>query len=378
MNRLMVQGSLVALTLGVAACGGGTQPQTPTVAPLAAVAGPTMPYKLGTFEQGGTPMLGLVLRDAQVVDIVRANQAFQAGNAAAPTLEAPADLKALIATYEAGWKDRLAEIARAIPENGAPDYVYAMASLKPLPPVRPGLMLNAGGNYSEHSQGIAANQARQGQREAPTAPAVSAPGIWERGEDGPRDNPYLFLKSPTVVAGATDAIEMPRGRERIDFECEFVAVIGKTTKYVPVSAAGDHIFGYSIQIDVSDRGGRGDRKMGGSDWLVGKNHDSFGPIGPVIVPKEFLKDPLNTRHTFTLNGEVMQDSNTSRMDYNVYQLVSYASNILTLNPGDMIAGGSPAGTNIERAEPRWMRAGDKAVCTIEGIGQQVHDVVAAR
>jgi 2,4-diketo-3-deoxy-L-fuconate hydrolase len=127
---------------------------------------------------------------------------------------------------------------------------------------------------------------------------------------------------------------------------------------------------------VSDRGGRGDRKMGGSDWLVGKNHDTFGPLGPFIVPKEFLKDPMNTRHVFTLSGTVMQDSNTNRMDHNIHELLSYASNILTLNPGDIVSGGSPAGTNIERAEPRWMRAGDTAVCEIEGIGKQTHPVVA--
>ena len=129
---------------------------------------------------------------------------------------------------------------------------------------------------------------------------------------------------------------------------------------MPVANAADYIFGYTVQIDVSDRGGRGDRKMGGSDWLIGKNHDTFGPLGPFIVPKEFVKDPMNTRHTFTLNDQVMQDSNTNRMDHNIYELLSYASNILTLNPGDVISGGSPAGTNIERAEPRWMRAGDTA------------------
>jgi len=106
------------------------------------------------------------------------------------------------------------------------------------------------------------------------------------------------------------------------------------------------------------------------------NHDTFGPLGPFIVPKEFVKDPTNIRHTFTLNGDVMQDSNTSRMDHNVYELLHYASNILTLNPGDIISGGSPAGTNIERAEPRWMRAGDTAQCSIEGIGVQKHAVVA--
>jgi 2-keto-4-pentenoate hydratase/2-oxohepta-3-ene-1,7-dioic acid hydratase in catechol pathway len=84
---------------------------------------------------------------------------------------------------------------------------------------------------------------------------------------------------------------------------------------------------------------------------------------------------MNTRHTFTLNGEVMQDSNTSRMTHNIYELLHYASNILTLRPGDIIAAGSPAGTNIERAEPRWMRAGDTAVCEIAGIGVQRHSVI---
>ncbi len=127
---------------------------------------------------------------------------------------------------------------------------------------------------------------------------------------------------------------------------------------------------------MSDRGGRGDRKMGGSDWLVGKKHDTFGPLGPFIVPKGFVKDPMNIRHTFTLNDQVMQDSKTNRMSHNIFELLRYASNILTLRPGDVIADGSPAGTNIERAEPRWMRAGDTATCTIEGIGTQTHPVVA--
>ena len=169
---------------------------------------------------------------------------------------------------------------------------------------------------------------------------------------------------------------MPRGRTNIDFECEFAVVIGRPAKYVPTARAADYIFGYTAHHDVSDRGGRGDRKMGGSDWLIGKNHDTFGPLGPYIVPKEFLSAPMKTRHTMSLNGMVMQDSNTDRMSHNIHELLSYASNIVTLNPGDVIAGGSPAGTNIERAEPRWMRAGDTAKCEIEGIGALNNPVVA--
>ena len=240
------------------------------------------------------------------------------------------------------------------------------------------MQLNGGGNYVEHTEGIAANQARGGgaRPAAPAAAAQTAPGIWERKAGDTRDNPYLFQKSPTVLIGARDHIVMPRGRTNIDFECEFSVVIGKRARYVPVANAADYIFGYTAHHDVSDRGGRGDRKMGGSDWLVGKNHDTFGPLGPVIVPKEFITNPMNVRHTMLLNGEVMQDSNTSRMSHNIYELLSYASNILTLNPGDVIAGGSPAGTNIERAEPRWMRAGDTATCRIEGIGELINPVVA--
>ena len=362
----------VALMLAVAVAG-CSQPTG------AQSGGAPVPFKLGTFERNGQAFVGVVLRDTQVVDIAQANAAFEAGNASAPKLAAPGDMKRLIARYDAEWKDRLGAIARNVTAAAsAPAYAYALTTLRTLPPVRPSVQLNAGGNYVEHTDGIAANQARGGgARGAPPAPAAqTAPGIWERRAGDTRDNPYLFQKSPTVLIGNRDPIVVPRGRTNIDFECEIGVVIGKPAKYVATANAADYIFGYTAHHDVSDRGGRGDRKMGGSDWLIGKNHDTFGPLGPFIVPKEFIKAPMNTRHTMTLNDQVMQDSNTDRMSHNIYELLSYASNILTLNPGDVIAGGSPAGTNIERAEPRWMRAGDTAKCAIEGIGELINPVVA--
>jgi 2,4-diketo-3-deoxy-L-fuconate hydrolase len=358
--------SALALAAGLAACGSGIEAQ-PGASPA---------YKLGTFERSGRVYVGLVLRDTQVVDIAAANAAFEANTASATKLAPPADMKALIARYDGEWKARLAAIARDVASaNSAPPYVADLGQLRVHPPVRPSLILNAGGNYVEHTAGIAAQQQRAGAAPAAASQAETAPGIWVRPAGDTRDNPYLFQKSPTVVIGPFDPIVMPRGRTNIDFECEFSVVIGKPAKYVPIASAADHIFGYTVQIDVSDRGGRGDRKMGGSDWLIGKNHDTFGPLGPFIVPKEFVADPMNVRHTFTLNDAVMQDSNTSRMSHNIHELLHYASNILTLNPGDVIAGGSPAGTNIERAEPRWMRAGDTAICAIEGVGTQRHSVV---
>ena len=348
-------------------------------------------FKLGTFDQGGRTFVGLVLRDAQIVDIARANAAYEQGNASAQKLTAPADMKQLIMRYDSEWRTRLMAIARTVPATGAPAYVYAVSAVKILPPVRPSVQLNAGGNYVEHEQGIATNQARGaaaaapaargggggGRGATPAAPAaVSAPGIWERKPGDTRDNPYLFLKSPSVIIGNNDPIVVPRGRVQIDFECEFATVIGKPAHYVPIDRAADYIFGYTAHHDVSDRQGRGDRKMGGSDWLIGKNHDTFGPLGPYIVPKEFIRDPMNTRHTMYLNGMVMQDSNTRNMSHNIWELLSFASNITTLNPGDVISGGSPAGTNLERADPRWMRAGDTAKCDIEGIGALSNPVVA--
>jgi 2,4-diketo-3-deoxy-L-fuconate hydrolase len=342
----------------------------------AAQAGTPQPYKLGLFKQQGRTFVGVVLEDTKVIDLGKANAAYEAKNASAKKLAMPADIIELI-TRDAELKPRLAAVASDVAKAANPPaYVFQASSLETLSPLKPSIILNAGGNYVEHTQGIAAQQQRAGGAPpSPTPPVVSAPGIWERKPDDTRENPYLFLKSPTTVTGPFDPIRIPVGRTRIDFECEFNIVIGKTADHVPMDKVADHIFGYTIQIDVSDRGGRGDRKMGGSDWLVGKNHDTFAPLGPYVVPKEFVKDPLNLKQTFTLNGEVMQDSNTSRMNHNIYELLHYASNILTLRPGDLIAGGSPAGTNIERAEPRWMRAGDNAVCTIESIGSQKHAVV---
>jgi len=310
----------------------------------------------------------------------------------------------------AEFAPRLRALAAANESVQNAAYIRRIDAVKILPPVRPAIILNAGANYPEHAAGIVQENARAagaarppgappagappaggppaaggppgggppGAGGPPRAASQTAPGIWERpaGDTRP-DNPYLFLKSPTTVVGARDDVVIPRGREQIDWECEFAVVVGKPAKNVPVANAADYVFGYSIEFDVSDRGGRGDRKMGGGpDWLIQKNHDTFGPIGPFIVPKEFVPQPTNVRHYFMLNGEIKQDSNTSRMEYNLWEMLSYASNIMTLSPGDMLSLGSPAGTNIERANPRWMKAGDVGTCIVEGIGEQKHNIVA--
>jgi len=335
------------------------------------------PFKLGTFDQRGRVFIGAVLRDSQVIDIASANEAFERRDPARAKLTIPSDMKELIGKYESGLKDRLYAIVSDVAGTSTPpQYVYALKDLKVLPPVRPALILNAGGNYTEHTQGAEQQQrAARGTAAPADAPLPkSVPGIWERKPGDERVNPYLFLKAPTAVIGNGDAIRVPEGRVQIDYECEIDVVIGKPARHVPLERAADYIFGYTIQNDVSDRGGRGDSRFGGSDWLIGKNHDTFAPLGPYIVPKEFIKDPMKLRQSLTLNGEVRQDSNTSRMDHNIYEMLQYASNIMSLHPGDVISMGSPPGTNLDRSDKRWMRPGDTVVCTIEGIGSMTNPV----
>jgi 2-keto-4-pentenoate hydratase/2-oxohepta-3-ene-1,7-dioic acid hydratase in catechol pathway len=371
--------------------------------------------------------VGLVLQDTRVLEIAAANAAFEKRNGKAPRLEVPADMNELIARYEQDVGPRLREIAAANADSAAAPYAHPLASVKILPPMRPAVILNAGANYPEHAQGIVEQAARAaaeaGQRSGgavgppgvtgapegpaglggpggpgsaggpgntggpgrpgagpPRGPVGSAPGLWEHPESDKRpDNPYLFLKSPSVVVGADDDVVVPKGRDEIDWECEFAVVVGRQAKNVSVADAASYIFGYSIEFDVSDRGGRNDRKMGGGpDWLIQKNHDTFAPIGPFIVPKEFVPNPMSTRHYFSLNGEIKQDANTSRMEYNIWEMLSYATNVLTLHPGDLISMGTPPGTNIEKSNPRWMKPGDVGVCVVEGVGAQHHNIVAQK
>jgi len=143
--------------------------------------GAPVAFKVGTFERGGQPFVGLVLKDTQAVDIGPANAAYERANASAPKLTIPGDMKQLIANYDTAWKGRLAAIAKDVSTSKtAPSYAYAVDTLTILPPVRPSVILNAGGNYVEHTEGIAAQQQRAGAAPEQASQATSAPGIWER------------------------------------------------------------------------------------------------------------------------------------------------------------------------------------------------------
>ena len=240
-------------------------------------------------------------------------------------------MKQLIVRYESGVRARIVEIVRAVTAQSAkpPSYVYALTAVKTLPPIMyPTVMLNAAVNYRAHGAEMQRAEASP-QLQNPTGPPPgTAPpgtqtiaGIWERTANDTRWNPYMFLKSPAAIIAEGEAIRLPRGRTRVDWECELGVVVGTAASYVPVAQAGNAIFGYTMQLDVSDREARGDGRYG-SDWLIAKNHDTFAPLGAFITPKEFVRDPKNLRVTFTLNGQVMQDANTSLMIHDVFELVS--------------------------------------------------------
>jgi 2-keto-4-pentenoate hydratase/2-oxohepta-3-ene-1,7-dioic acid hydratase in catechol pathway len=137
---------------------------------------------------------------------------------------------------------------------------------------------------------------------------------------------------------------------------------------VPRERALDHVFGYTLMNDVSDRGGRGDERYGASDWLIAKSHDTFAPLGPFITPKEFAPDVSRMHLQFSLNGEVLQDGTTAQMIHEVDEIVAYATNILSLRAGDIIATGTLPGAGSARTPPIFFKAGDVSTCTYDGIG----------
>jgi 2-keto-4-pentenoate hydratase/2-oxohepta-3-ene-1,7-dioic acid hydratase in catechol pathway len=168
---------------------------------------------------------------------------------------------------------------------------------------------------------------------------------------------------------------MPVGRTQIEWECELGVVVGRPAGRVTEARALDYVFGYTLENDMSDRGGRGDSRFG-SDWLVTKNHDTFAPLGPFITPKEFIRDIGNTGMKFVLNGEVLQEGTTAQMIHTVQEQVVYASNIVTLRPGDVIATGTPPGVGSARTPPILLKAGDRMECTYDGVGTLTNPVVA--
>lgn len=185
--------------------------------------------------------------------------------------------------------------------------------------------------------------------------------------------PIIFTKAISCLAGPNDDVTLPRGSTHSDWEIELGMVIGKRAKYVSEEEALDHVAGYVLVNDVSERF---DQHQRGGSWDKGKGHDGFGPIGPWLVTRDELGDARGLPLTLDLNGQRMQHGNTDDMIFNVAQIVSYTSRYITLMPGDIIATGTPAGVGAGiKPEPVFLCAGDELRLSINGLGAQKQCIV---
>ncbi|MGA0542872.1 fumarylacetoacetate hydrolase family protein [Neotabrizicola sp. VNH66] len=179
--------------------------------------------------------------------------------------------------------------------------------------------------------------------------------------------PVIFAKYTSAVCGPNDDIIIPRGSEKTDWEVELAFVIGKPGKYIAEADAMDHVAGFCVCNDVSERAYQTERS---GQWSKGKSSDNFGPLGPWLVTRDEVADPNDLRMWLTVNGEKMQDGSTNTMVYQVPFLVSYLSQFFTLHPGDVISTGTPPGVGLGMKPPRYLKAGDVVELGIEGLGTQ--------
>lgn len=195
----------------------------------------------------------------------------------------------------------------------------------------------------------------------------------ESGADAPSE-PIVFSKATSALSGPFDPVVIPRTSEKSDWEVELGVVIGKPTLYVSEDDALDHIAGYCTINDVSERAFQIERL---GQWIKGKSAPTFGPVGPYLVTADEVGDPQNLRVSLDLNGETVQDSNTSDMIFSVRQIVSYMSQFMQLMPGDIIATGTPSGVGLGMSPQRFLKPGDVMEIEVHGLGRQRQETVAA-
>ncbi|MFC4769400.1 fumarylacetoacetate hydrolase family protein [Effusibacillus consociatus] len=283
-----------------------------------------------TFLQNGFQKIGLVTGEG-VLDLHAAKEALGI------SVNLP---ESLVEVIEAG--DSAIDLVQSIQKSAeSSKYILPVSDvqlLAPIPRPRKNIFC-VGKNYVEHAKEMKA--------------------------DKPPEHPILFSKAPTSVIGPDADIDSHPGvTEKIDYEGELAIVIGKKAKSVKKEQAYEYVFGYTIINDVSAR----DKQFRHTQWLLGKSLDTFCPMGPVLVHKSELPDPQNLNLETRVNGEVRQSSNTSLMIFDIPTLIATITEGTTLEPGDIIATGTPAGVGMGFEPPRLLQAGDVVEVEIEGIG----------
>jgi 2-keto-4-pentenoate hydratase/2-oxohepta-3-ene-1,7-dioic acid hydratase in catechol pathway len=237
--------------------------------------------------------------------------------------------------------DRVRAAASSVPARIALDTVRILAPIH-----RPPKFICIGLNYRDHA--IESNMA--------------IPEI-----------PTVFNKFPNTVIGPMDKIVLPKMSSQPDYEAEFAFVIGKTGKRISGENWRDYVFGYTNVNDVS---ARDIQLKGTTQWLMGKTFDTFAPMGPYIVTADEIPDPHNLNIKLTLNGEVMQNSSTKELIFNIPQLLEHLSKVVTLEPGDIVSTGTPPGVGMaKKPNPVFLKPGDHCIVEVEGLGQLHNPVV---
>tara|TARA_S200000501_G_scaffold12780_1_gene11309 strand:+ start:82 stop:924 length:843 start_codon:yes stop_codon:yes gene_type:complete len=188
----------------------------------------------------------------------------------------------------------------------------------------------------------------------------------------PPSEPITFMKATSSINGPNDNIELVSGSKKLDWEVELGLVIGKETKHIIEDQSQDHILGYCLVNDISEREWQIE-KMG--QWVKGKSHDTYGPIGPYLVTKDEISDINNLKMSLDVNGNRMQTGNTNTMIFNVNFIVSYLSKFMSLQPGDIITTGTPPGVGMGMKPQQFLKAGDTIKLSIENLGEQNSKVV---
>ena len=184
--------------------------------------------------------------------------------------------------------------------------------------------------------------------------------------------PIIFMKAVSSISGPYDDIIIPKNSKKTDWEVELGIIIGKKAQYITQNESFDHIFGYCLVNDVSEREFQIERS---GQWDKGKGCDTFGPIGPYIVTQDEISDVQNLNLTLKLNGKEMQKGNTKKMIFNVKYIVAYLSQFMTLNPGDIITTGTPPGVGMARNPQVFLKSGDEMILSIDNLGTQKQKVV---
>jgi 2-keto-4-pentenoate hydratase/2-oxohepta-3-ene-1,7-dioic acid hydratase in catechol pathway len=308
--------------------------------------------KIVTYQSGDNQRAGLVLDGDRILDLNRAFKAAQQSGLVASDLVAPVDVLGIIASGEAMSKACKA-VLKAVNSGALPFEGEAASSVTILAPIPKPLknVFCVGSNYRAHVTEASRAQAK---------------------EDKTPKLPVFFTKPPTAVIGPDAEIRLdPTVSEKMDYEVELAVIFGTAGRNIPAANAIDHIFGFSIANDVT---ARDLQRAHGGQFLKGKGLDTTCPLGPVIVTIDELPNFENLRISLSVNGEMRQDGNTRDMIFDIPRLVESLSEGLTLEPGDILATGTPSGVGYAMDPPHWLGDGDVVTCEVEGIGKLTNTV----